>query len=81
MGYTSLGGVVCSLNVREIDDVAAHAASRHERTSLKPLQLLAGNRRLFLGLSAPVCSSSFRTEIDAVQIRGHYMAVMLNAAV
>lgn len=54
MNDASLGRVVRGLNVRKVDNVAAHARGRNEAAFGKPLKLFTVYGCLFLCLSPPV---------------------------
>lgn len=81
MDDTSLGGVVCTLQLRDIDNVSTHTSGSNKATIAVVLQLLAGHGSHFLLLTSPMCTGSTGTVKGAVEIGCDNLAVMVNLAV
>ena len=81
MDDTSLGGVVCTLQLRDVDNVSTHTGSSNEATVGVVLQLLAGHGGHLLLLTSPMGTCSTSTVEGAVKIRCDYLAVMVNLPV
>lgn len=76
MNDTSLGAVVSRLQLRDVDNVSAHAGRSHEATICEALELLAVQVGAFLLLTPPVRSSGPGTVDGAVEIGGHNLVVV-----
>lgn len=81
MNHGGLGAVIHSLQLRNVDDAAAHGCRRDEASSNEILQRLAVNRRALLLLAAEMSTSALGTPHDAVHVDGHDVAGRFNRAV
>lgn len=75
MDDTSLGSVVSSLKLRNVDNMAAHRSSGDEASIPKAFDVA-----LFL-LLPPLCSSSLGAVECAIQVRFHHVAIMVHFTV
>lgn len=75
MNDTSLGSVVSSLKLRNIDNMPAHRSSGDEASIPE-----AFNVALFL-LLPPLCGSSFGAVKCTIQVRFHHIAIMVHFTV
>lgn len=73
---TSLGTVVGSLQLRDVDNMSAHAGGSHEATIGEALELLAVHIGTLLLLAPPVRSSGPGTVESAVEVGGHNLVVV-----
>lgn len=81
MNHSGLGAVVHSLQLRNVDDAAAHGCRRDEASGDEVLQRLAVNRRALLLLAAEVGAGALGTPHDAVHVDGHDVAGCFDRAV
>jgi hypothetical protein len=76
-----LGSIVRRLLQWDIYDMSTHARCSDETALLKASEIVAIYCRSFCCLSSPVLSCGPGAEEDAVEIRGHYFAVVRSVAV
>jgi hypothetical protein len=81
MNNTGLGGVVCSLQLWDIDNVTGHGGRGYESTLGEAFQLLTIDGGAFLLLTAPMLASSASTVECTIEICSYYFAVMFNLAI
>lgn len=81
MNNTTLGSVVRSLHLREIDNVTAHGSSGNEATVGEVSQLVAVDVGTLLLLTTPMRSGSPGTVECAVQINVHNVTVVLDGPI
>lgn len=81
MDHSRLGAVVDSLQLRNVDDAAAHGRRRNEASGRVVLERLAVNRRALFFLAAEVGAGALRTPHDAVHVDGHDIAGHVGRAV
>ena len=81
MDDTSLGGVVRSLHLRDVDNGATHRRSGDEAAVGVVLERLAINGRLLLVLAAPVACGGASAVEGAVKVGADDLAVVVNLTV
>jgi hypothetical protein len=81
MNHSSLGGIVGSLHLGEVDDVTTHRGSSYEATVCKVGKLVAVSVRALLFLAAPVVGSGLGTVESAIQVNADNIAVMLEGPI
>lgn len=81
MNHGGLGAVIHSLQLRDVDDAAAHGCRRDEASGDEVLQRLAVNRRALLLLAAEMSAGALGTPHDAVHVDGHDIAGRFDRAV
>ena len=81
MDDASLGGIVCGLQLRDVNNVSAHAGRCDEGSICIVLQLLPVHVGPFLLLTSPVCSRGSGTIKGAVKIGSDNLAVVINLSV
>lgn len=77
----SFGRVISRLQLRDIDNLAAHAGGGDEASIGEALQLVAIEVGAFLLLTTPVGSARARAVEGAVQVGGHDLAIVVQRAV
>lgn len=70
MDDTCLGSIVCSLKLRNVDNMAAHRSSGDEASISKALDVA------FFLLFPPLCSSSFGAVKCTIQVRLNHITIM-----
>lgn len=78
---TGLGGIVRSLQLGNVDNVAAHGGSGNKAAVGEVLQLVAKQVSALVFLTAPVSSSSTGTVPSGVKIGLHDVQVVLDRAI
>lgn len=81
MDHSRLRAVVDSLQLRDVDDAAAHGRRRDEASGGVVFERLAVNRRALFFLAAEVSAGALRTPHDAVHVDGHDIAGHVGRAV
>lgn len=81
MNDTSLRSIIRSLHLGNIDNVSTHTRRRHKCPVAVVLQLLTMDGKALLLLPSPMEARSPRAIERAVQIRCHYLSVVLEIAV
>lgn len=81
MDDTGLGGVVRGLQLRDVDDVAAHAGRRDEAAVGEALELLAVDGGALGLLAAPVAAGGARAVEGSVEVGGDDLLVVGELAV
>ena len=78
MNDGSLGAVVHGLQLRDVDDAAAHRRRRNEAAGQEVLQRLSIESRALVLLSAEVSSSGLGAPHDTVYVDRHDLAGLLS---
>lgn len=81
MNDPSLGRVVGSLQLRDVNNVSTHARGCHEAAVSEALELVAIGVRSLLLLASPVSASGSCAIEGAVQVGGHNLAVVIDLPV
>lgn len=81
MDYSSFGSVICSLQLRNIDNRATHARRSDKASILEVLNLLSATIDALELLSAPDPASSTSAEEGAVKISSDDFTIMFDFAI
>lgn len=81
MDDSRLGGVVCGLQLRDVDDVTAHRGGGDKAATSEVLELVAEDVGALDLLSPPVSSGRLGTVVGAVQVGVDDIQVVVNGAV
>lgn len=81
MNNTSLGGVVRSLQLGNVDNVAAHGGSGNKAAVCEVLQLVAEQVGALVFLAAPVSGGSTGTVPGSVKVGLHNIQVVLDGTI
>lgn len=81
VNHRSLGSIVRGLQLRDIDNVAAHGRGSDEATVRVVDQFLAIEIRPLLLLSSPMLTRSMSAVVCAIHVGGHDLLVMLDVGV
>lgn len=81
MDHSTLGGVVSSLHLWEVDDVTAHGSSSHEAAVGEIGELVAVDVSALLLLTAPVRRGGPGAVECAVKVDVHDVAVVLDGSI
>lgn len=81
MNNANLGGIVSSLHLGEVDNVAAHGSSGDKAAVGEVGERVSVNVGSLFLLSSPVGSSSLGTVKDTIQVDGDHVSVVLKGTV
>ena len=81
MDNASFGGIVCGLQLWNIDDVPAHTSGRNKGSVCVVLQLLTVQVGPFFLLASPVCCSGPSTIEGAIKVSSNNLAVVINFSI
>ena len=81
MNDACLGGIVCSLQLRDVDNVSTHAGRSDEAAIREVFELLPIECGHLLLLASPMLASSPGTVEGRVKVRSHNLAVVVKLSV